>query len=454
MADEGPPGEDGPPGGDGPPDQADPTGERATVVAAREALLVHLVAFARALRRQGAQVPPDATLTGARAIAVVGLEDRDRVRIALRAALVSRQEDLAAFERLFPAFWQRVVDDPSVGVPGGVEAQPEPAGAGTRPDQDPAVTPGDATAAGTGRPVRSRLEVSAGDEPPDEAGAADESSAVYSPTGRPEPVEADPLAAVDDDALAEPIRQLTTALATRRGRRWVAGGDERPDVRRALRRSVETGGAVVELPGRDRRPSGVRAVLLVDVSRSVLDSVDRGFLVAFLRAVREAWRDVAVFFFDTSVREVSDAFDEPTAEAALAALADASAAWGGGTRIGHALETVRREQPTLVDRQTVVLVVSDGLEVGEIDVLELELAWLAGRAATVLWANPLAGAASYEPTCRGMAAALPYLDGLFAFTGPADVAEMARQLARHGPGDRVGYAFDRRRRPASAPRKR
>jgi uncharacterized protein with von Willebrand factor type A (vWA) domain len=169
--------------------------------------------------------------------------------------------------------------------------------------------------------------------------------------------------------------------------------------------------------------------------------------MSFSRSIRESWRDAAVFFFDTAVREVSEAFDAPTPAAALEALEAAEAAWGGGTRIGHAIGTVRRQHPTRVDRDTVVLVISDGLEVGEIDVLERELAWLSQRTATVLWANPLAASAAYEPTCRGMAAALPFLDGLFAFTGPDDVAEMARQLGRHGLGGRVGYEYDARGRP-------
>jgi len=64
----------------------------------------------------------------------------------------------------------------------------------------------------------------------------------------------------------------------------------------------------------------------------------------------------------------------------------------------------------------------------------------------VLWCNPLAASPEYEPTCRGMAASVPYVDGLFAFTGPDDVAEMARQLAKRGAGGAVGYEYDARSR--------
>ncbi|MFB6354721.1 MAG: VWA domain-containing protein [Halobacteriales archaeon] len=412
----------------------------------RQRLVDELVTFVRALRDRGAAVPADATLSGARALAVVGLDDRDRTRAALRAALVSRREDLPVFDELFDAFWRSLADDDGgAGPPAGGLRRPE-AGSG------PAEREADAGTGSDGSPLAVETERSsvgarrAPDDPDTHA-----STAVYSPTGRPERVEAGPGMAGVDDALAGPVRELTAALAELRGRRW-SPGTGHPDVRRALRESVETGGAVVEFPGRDRRPAAVRGVLLVDVSRSVLDTVDRGFLVSFVRAVREAWRDAAVFFFDTSVREVGEAFDARTPGAALEALEAAEAAWGGGTRIGQAVETVRRDHPTLVDRETVVLVISDGLEVGEIDRLERELAGLSRRAGAVLWANPLAASPDYEPTCRGMAAARPYLDGLFAFAGPDDVAEMARQLARHGPGDRVGYEHDGRQRAPESDR--
>lgn len=434
-------------------DEVDPAGPESAgeVAVARETLLRKLVTFARSLRARGAEVPADATLLGAQALASVGFDDRDRVRAALRAALISRQEDLELFEELFPAFWRELTSLPDRGVDGGIDPRLQV------PDLDAGVTEAGAGMApeeADGLAVESRLEVSGAEDRQIDTEGEDEQTAVYSPTGRPEPVEAGAGLLGVDDALAGPVRELTAALAQLRGRRWAPGGDTRPDVRRALRRSVETGGTVLDLPGRERRHAGVRAVLLVDVSRSVLDTVDRGFLVSFLRAVRAAWRDVTVFFFDTAVREVSEAFDAPTPEAALSALETAEAAWGGGTRIGHAVETVRRDHPTLVDRDSVVFVISDGLEVGEIDVLEREMAWLSRRAAAVLWANPLAGADAYEPTCRGMAAALPYVDGLFAFAGPDDVAEMARQLVRRGPGGTVGYQFDARRGAAAGPRKR
>jgi hypothetical protein len=198
---------------------------------------------------------------------------------------------------------------------------------------------------------------------------------------------------------------------------------------------------VVSLPTREREAAAARLCLLVDVSRSVLDTIDRAFLLAFVDALVAEGRTVRVFLFDTDIREVTGVFRDSRGDPA-AALERAEVAWGGGTRIGESLGTLRRQWPDAVDRRTVTLVVSDGLDVGAIDDLERGMSWLARRSRAVVWLNPLAASARYEPTCRGMAAALPYVDGLFAFAGSADLSEVARQLARHGTGGPIGYEHD------------
>jgi uncharacterized protein with von Willebrand factor type A (vWA) domain len=238
------------------------------------------------------------------------------------------------------------------------------------------------------------------------------------------------------------LDRFEDALATLSGRRWsrTPAGDA-VDARRALRESLDTGGVAVSLPRREREPDDFRTALLVDVSRSVLDAIDRGYLLSFVDALVADGRAVRAFFFDTDVREVTETFGQTGADPAEA-LAAAEVDWGGGTRIGASLGTLRRRRPHAVDRRTAAVIVSDGLDVGDVDDLEREMAWLARRAGAVVWLNPLAASASYEPTCRGMAAALPYVDGLFAFAGNDDLREVARQLGRHGARGPVGYRQD------------
>ncbi|MDS0297795.1 VWA domain-containing protein [Halogeometricum sp. S1BR25-6] len=430
--------------------RADANGRLEDAVA--DHLRVELVRFVRALRRAGASVPANAATTAGRSLAVVGLGDRDRVRSALRAGLLADRADFETFDRLFAEFWRRLAAGPGDGdsplddVDGALAPFADPADEAEESDDATDGDDGGETDGDSARSLAESFAAAVTDESPDGGDEDEEAAARYSPTGAAEAVDGGfPLDSADlDDTFAA----LTRALADVRGRRFGPGDDD-PDVRRALRTSAATGGAVLSIPQRERRRTAVRALFVVDVSRSVLDAVDRGFLVDFLRRARAAWDDSRVFFFDEDVREVTDAVDAHTAAAALDALDAAEARWGGGTRIGDSLARLRETAPEAVDRHTVVFVVSDGLEMGDVAGLERELSWLRRRADRVLWLNPLATAAEYEPTARGMAAALPFVDGLFAFAGERDVREMARQLCRQGAGGRVGYEFDPRRTAAA-----
>lgn len=401
-----------------------------------------LVRFVRALRRAGASVPANAAVTGVQALAEVGLERRTRVRTALRASLLSDSEDFETFDRLFETFWRRLTAESDTEQ--SVTSDTEGPDGSLAPFDDLAdheestdrTDNGDNADPGTGQSlVESFAAATAGT---DDGDGEETMTALYSPSGMASAV--DGRLSSDTRKLASTFPELTRALDGLQGRRFTSGS-RRADVRRALRSSVSTGGTVLSVPKRDHRRTAVRALLLVDVSRSVLDAVDRGFLLDFLRRAARDWRDVRVFFFDEDLRETTNAVDASSASAAMAALDAAETEWGGGTRIGDSLMRLRETAPEAVDRRTIVFVISDGLEMGDVSVLERELSWLSYRSKRMLWLNPLATAETYEPTARGMAAALPYLDGLFAFAGPSDVAELARQLQQWGPGGRIGYEF-------------
>ena len=88
--------------------------------------------------------------------------------------------------------------------------------------------------------------------------------------------------------------------------------------------------------------------------------------------------------------------------------------WSGGTRIGESLATFNRSYAaSVLNRRSVVIIVSDGYDTGPPEQLAAELAALRRRARRVVWLNPMLGWQGYEPVARGMAAALPHVD-LFA----------------------------------------
>ncbi|GAA0659042.1 VWA domain-containing protein [Salarchaeum japonicum] len=378
-----------------------------------------LVAFVAHLREAGVAVPGDGAQSAARAVAALDARDAGRVRAALRAALCTRPGDGEAFDRLFDTFWARVRGE-NADYPRSDGSDEDNPLVGRRGD-DAAATP-DEDGGGSG------FGDGSGGEDAGRGGRGD----AYTADAGSRPVSLD--AAPPDSR--EAVAAFTDALAALPGRRWTTG-EETPDVRRALRESVRYGGVPMERPTRSRESARVRGVALVDVSESVLDALDRDALLSVLHALRRAWNRLRVFFFDTSLREVSDAFDAQTTEDAVAALTDENAEWSGGTRLTDALRSLRTAHASAVGRDRVVVVVSDGLERGGVTGLERELAWLSRRAGLLLWLNPLAADEQWSPNAPGMRAALSFVDGVYPFVDATDLSRAAESLSRVGPTRRV-----------------
>ncbi|MFD1684728.1 VWA domain-containing protein [Halobellus litoreus] len=428
--------------------------------AARRHVLIELVRLAAKLRRENVSVPPSDTLAAALALALVGLADRDRVEDALRATFLSDPADADAFESAFPTFWHRLRsglsavatdhDGPTAGDDEANEVgesadatDPETDGAepGVLEDAEP---PDVDDTDGGGGAVEVRIPTerrhATGDRP-ESTGESD--ARRYSAVGGRERVDVDAARLTPAETVA--IDRFVDALSTVPGRRrQPSSTGDRVEARRALRASLATGGAPMELPASRPRPSELRCCLLVDVSGSVLDTVDRSVLLAFADRLHDSARDAGVFLFDTDLVDVTEQFERGDGDPA-AALKEAEVEWGGGTKIGEAFATLRREHPYAVDRRTVVVVVSDGLDVGDPDVLADGVTWLADRGGALVWLNPLAVSPAFEPRSRGMSTSVPYVDALFGFADPGDLAEAARQIEQRGLGGTVGYEYDSRR---------
>jgi uncharacterized protein with von Willebrand factor type A (vWA) domain len=205
--------------------------------------------------------------------------------------------------------------------------------------------------------------------------------------------------------VAELMRRLRLNVPTRRTRRREPAHRGDPDLRRTLRRSFRTGGEPVERFWRERRRRRRRLVLLLDVSGSMAD-YSRA-LVLFARAALQADARWEAFCFGTRLTRVTKALAVGDPKEALRRAAAEVVDWNGGTRIGDAVRALTR---TNVVRGAVVVICSDGLDVGEPELLREEMARLGRLAHRVVWLNPLKEDPAYEPLARGMNAALPHVD--------------------------------------------
>ncbi len=369
-----------------------------------------MIRFGGLLRRHGLPVTLTQVSDGVRALEHLDLADRDEVRLGLRAVFVTRPEDVPTFDRCFESFWRVAVSEEE-GLPGLATVEPQ----GTE----------EAALMSSGQQRETLALDTWGDDGEGEEGG--EPLNVPGVSDR-EAVTAQDFATFSPDQLDEILR-LTIEIARRlarrlRRRRRPSTRRGSVDLRRTLRANLSRGD-LIDLRYRRRRRRKVRLVLLCDVSAS-MDLYSR-FLLQFLFALQNVFGRVETFTFSTRLTRITEHLRGRSYRRALRALTEVRD-WSGGTRIGEALAQFNREWPYLVDRRTIVIILSDGWDTGEPELLASELLRIKRRAGRVIWLNPLLGNPSYEPLTRGMAAALPLLDHFAAAHNLAALRSLARHL--------------------------
>jgi len=351
-------------------------------------LIRHLARFAGALRQRGVGLTLSDEADGLAALTLIDLGDRDEVRRALRTALKIRQRDAAVFDELFDLLWRARHESSNPPVPApGLAAPPRPRPGGRLPSR---------------RKSESEVEVTvaAGEEPgySPEAVLRRKSFEEYSPA--------------DLAGMERLLARMVLRLATRPSRRRVpVRGRGEADLRRSFRRAVAHGGEFLSLARRARPIEKPRLVVLCDTSGS-MDPHTR-FLLTFVLALRRVAHRSEIFAFNTALVRLTPWLKAGRVDLTLERLAHQVPDWSGGTKIGECLaEFVAYYLDELVNGQTIVIILSDGLDRGDVAPLAGAMRAIRARARRVLWLNPLAGDERYEPTARAMAAALPWVDRL------------------------------------------
>ncbi len=373
-----------------------------------------MLVFGAALRKAGLGMTTGALMDAMRALEAVDLMDRREVYLALRALLVSRMEEQPVFDRYFDAFWQFRADDGQ-----GLKERVETLG-GLRKKQETA--PGASAAA-----KQKESEVAL--EGWDEGEAPDDDPLELPGQSHREVLMEQDFSSFPAEQLEE-VARITVQIAKRLARR--VSRRRKPtrrggvvDIRRSIRANLMRG-EIIELRRRGRRLRKVRLVLLCDVSGS-MDLYSR-FLLQFLFALQNVFGRVETFTFATRLTRVSDLLRGPSYKKALGRLSEVSD-WSGGTRIGDSLRDFNQAWGSLIDRRTIALVLSDGWDTGDPEVLAQEMLTFKRRAGRVIWLNPLLGDPTYEPLTRGMAAALPLVDHFAAAHNLASLRELAGHLS-------------------------
>ena len=241
-------------------------------------------------------------------------------------------------------------------------------------------------------------------------------------------------------SLASLMRGITLAVPRRRSRRERRRpGGPRTDMRATLRQARRSGGHAFELIGRSpaRRPR--RMVVLCDISGS-MEPYARAMIQLLYCAAGGARAEV--FSFATRLTRLTPALSRSLPGPALERAGRAAPDWLGGTKIGAALREFNDSYGRRgMARGAVVMIVSDGWDTGDPDLVRREMERLSLVAYRIVWVNPRTKSAGYQPLAGGMAAAWPHCDAVVSAHTvqaldqlTAALADPLRRRAAVGPG--------------------
>jgi len=356
-----------------------------------------IATFAGALRGRGMTVTPDQVSDMARSLTFVDSSERHQVYAAFRSLTITDPGQRVPFDEEFRRFFEGFRQ------------------AGASAEQHSSLA-----SASHHKPIIESIPEQMVDDVTSQSGA----SAV-------ENIAARDFADLNDDDLAEAKRIVSTMFwhpSDVLTRRWVPDrGGRRPDLRRTLHHAVGPEGDLMKIAMKGRRFKQRPLIVIADISGS-MERYAELFLV-FAHAAQNKIDHVEVFTFSTHLTRITPDLRKRDPRAALSSITHTVTDWSGGTKIGEAFADWNKSWSRRLARGgPVVMVLSDGWDCGDPQLLSTEMGRLARSVHRVLWLNPLAARHDYQPATRGMKAVLPYVDHLLPAASVHDLGGVVRLL--------------------------
>ena len=372
----------------------------------------NITGFARALRRAGLPIDASRISLAIESTEHVGIERKDDLSAALKACLVSRQEDLVVFDQMFSALFR----DPELTRQLLSQLLPK------------------ATTPSPGVPRKSRVQeaLAAKNKQNDPVKPKEDElkfDAAMSASDRERLQQADfqSLSASEFRLVEKLARQVKLPLPKIQGRRTRTGGrGDRIHWAKTMQMAARQDGDILSLPRMQRKPQALPLLILVDISGS-MERYAR-LLLAFLhQATRGTPRQI--FAFGTDLTDINHAFKLRDTDDMLTEASHQIKDFAGGTQLGKSLAHLRVNfAKKLTGRRTVVLLISDGLDTGTAETLDSELVWLKRHTRSLLWLNPLLRFEGYAPIATGASVLNRHVNGMLAIHNLSRLEELASAL--------------------------
>jgi uncharacterized protein with von Willebrand factor type A (vWA) domain len=380
--------------------------------------------FARALRRAGLPIGPGRIIDAIHAVKAAGFSNKADFYWTLHACFVNRPEHRVVFAQIFRLYWR----DPQYLE--HMMAAMLPAVRGVQEER--------AAQAAEKRAAEALLD-GAGiedDTPEEEKGTEIDIDAAFtiSHEERLRTLDFEQMSTAEMAAAKRMLAGIKLPVEPMLSRRRMTSTHGRVDAAKTLRAAMRKGGEIQKIIYKTQRPRWPNLVVLCDISGS-MSQYSRAVL-HFLHAVSNAkgagWAKVHAFTFGTRLTNISRHLNQRDVDAALAAAGAEAQDWEGGTRIGECLETFNRDWSRRVMGQgAVVLLITDGLERADTDVLAKQMQRLQLSAKRLIWLNPLLRWDEFAPKAQGIKAMLPYVDSFRAGHSIASIEDLANVISRH-----------------------
>ncbi len=379
-------------------------------------VLANVLAFGRVLKDLEFKVGLSQLIDASRSLEFVDITCRGDFYSVLRSNLISEKEDILPFDRVFDCFWKDFApgEEPTETLEMSVPASEE-----SREESDDS---------------GGSLEDVVAQANSQEEDRAREPDPFFLPTYSPHDSlnekDFSEMGIEESRAISRAILLIASKIATQVSRRKkrASKGDE-IDPRSTMRKNIKFGGDIIEFVSRKRRIKKTRIVLLCDVSGS-MDCYTR-FLIQFMYGLQNELWGVETFVFSTSLTRITHLIRTKDIGNALERISNSVLGWSGGTNIGRSLFTFNREYaPRLVTHRTVVVLISDGWDRGDVGLMEQEMRNLKRRCQKIIWLNPLLASENYQPLCKGMQAALPYLDFFLSVHNVHSLVNLGRTMQK------------------------
>jgi len=378
--------------------------------------LHNLMVFGRLLRRLGLDVNPGRMIDLVQALDLIEIGRKEDFYHTTRSLLVHNREDIPLFDQAFKLFWRKPVEEwGQLDLSSMIKKKPK----------GPQFVP---------PPLQPREETPKKENDSETSEAEEriviEMTKTYSNLEVLWKKDFSDLTPQEIEAVKGMMRQITIRLGERRTRRKRPGNGHSIDLRRTIRNSYSYGGEVLIWAKRESKFKPRPLVIIADISGS-MERYTRLLLHFIYGLSHSLHQPVEAFVFGTRLTRITRQLGDRDIDQALKGVSQAVVDWAGGTRIGESLKDFNFNWGRRVlGHGAVVLIISDGWDRGDMDILEREMARLQRSCYRLIWLNPLLGSPSYEPLTRGIQTALPYTDNFLPVHNLASLEDLAQYLQK------------------------